>query len=452
MMRNRRTAVRRKSDTRIEPASAGHNSVQTDAAGRAVAQQRPLFRREVLEFQQYNRQWGRVVPLQPLSTRLMVWCVVVASACVIAFLFVGQYARKEVAVGYLKPASGSARVFAPEQGIISTVYVRQGQRVIEGEPLIAVTTSQIAGNGDDVNAAVLHTLEQQKSSLAARIENEVHLNASEQDRLTAQAKELDSELTTYTAQLAIQRTRISLLEGMVAMGAELRAKGLMSEIDQKHREDSLLEQRQAFITTSQQMMAQRSKLTQINFDIAQLPSALTAKVQPLRNDLLSTEQRIAETNGRRAYIVRAPIGGLVSLLQASVGQQADPRRMQLQIVPTDSPLQAELFIPASAIGFVEAGQDVRILYDAFPYQRFGTYRGRIVEVSQTVLMDGDLVAPVKVNQPVYTATVALDRPNVDVRGRKVPLQPDMSLRADIILERRSIMDWIVGPLRHIGLQ
>ena len=84
-----------------------------------------------------------------------------------------------------------ARVFAPEQGIISTVYVRQGQRVIEGEPLIAVTTSQIAGNGDDVNAAVLHTLEQQKSSLAARIENEVHLNASEQDRLTAQAKELD---------------------------------------------------------------------------------------------------------------------------------------------------------------------------------------------------------------------------------------------------------------------
>jgi membrane fusion protein len=67
-------------------------------------------------------------------------------------------------------------------------------------------------------------------------------------------------------------------------------------------------------------------------------------------------------------------------------------------------------------------------------------------------MDGDLVAPVKVNQPVYAATVALDRPNVDVRGRKVPLQPDMSLHADIILERRSIMDWIVGPLRHIGLE
>ena len=114
-------------------------------------------------------------------------------------------------------------------------------------------------------------------------------------------------------------------------------------------------------------------------------------------------------NGRNAYIVRAPIGGRISLLQASVGQVADPRRLQMQIVPSDSPLQAELFIPARAIGFVEVGQDVRLLFDAFPYQRFGTYHGRITKVSQTVLLASDVASPIELKEPAYTATVALDR-------------------------------------------
>jgi membrane fusion protein len=140
------------------------------------------------------------------------------------------------------------------------------------------------------------------------------------------------------------------------------------------------------------------------------------------------------------------------LLQASPGQAADPKRLQLQIVPTNSPLQAELFIPVRAIGFVEVGQDVRILFDAFPYQRFGTYHGRIVKVSQTVLLDSDVVGPIKLKEPAYTATVALDRPDITAHGKKIPLQPDMSLSADIILEKRTLANWILSPLRHMGFE
>src|SRR5689334_23913981 len=88
-----------------------------------------LFRQEVLEFQQLNRQWGRVVPLQPMSTRVMSWFTFAVSAAVIVFLFVAQYARKEVAQGYLAPAGGSARVFANQVGTISAVHVHQGDDV-----------------------------------------------------------------------------------------------------------------------------------------------------------------------------------------------------------------------------------------------------------------------------------------------------------------------------------
>ena len=114
-------------------------------------------------------------------------------------------------------------------------------------------------------------------------------------------------------------------------------------------------------------------------------------------------------------------------------------------------LQAELFLPARAIGFVEPGQAVRILYDAFPYQHFGTYRGRIVKVSQTILTSSDAAGPIKLNEPAYRVTAALERPDIDAYGKRVALQPDMLLKADIILEKRSLMSWLTNPLRGVRM-
>jgi membrane fusion protein len=226
----------------------------------------------------------------------------------------------------------------------------------------------------------------------------------------------------------------------------------VSEVEQRRREDALLEQRLNLNTLHQQLAARHNQLTETRYTLEQLPTAMAEKVQLLQNELSTTEQRIAEVNGRRAYIIRAPIAGRVSSLQASVGQVADPQRLQLQIVPGDSALLAELFIPTRAIGFVEIGQEVRILYDAFPYQHYGTYRGRIVRVSHTILTSSDVSGPVSLQEPAYKATVVLDRPDIDAHGKQILLQPDMLLRADIILERRKLIDWILNPLLSARFQ
>lgn len=429
------------------------NEALSAAGARAtnMPARRPLFRQEVLEFQQHSRQWGRVVPLQPLSTRVMAWCVCLAAAAVIAFLFFAQYARKESASGYLAPVSGTARIFASQPGTISSVYVEQGENVEKGQPLLAVATSQFANNGEDVNTAILSTLAQQKQALTRAVADEVNRTGSERQRLTAQIQEHEGVLEQLDSQMSVQRARIAIQAKNVEAGAQLSVKGLVSEVDQRHREEALLEQRQALISLDQQVTTRRGQLSEVRFNLEQLPFVQANKIQSLRNELSATDQRIAEVNGRSAYIVRAPIGGRISLLQASVGQQADPRRLQLQIMPSNSPLQAELFIPVRAIGFVEVGQDVRVLFDAFPYQRFGTFHGRITRVSQTVLLASDVEAPITLKEPAYTATVALDRSDVVAAGKKIPLQPDMSLRADIILERRTLIDWIFAPLRHVRL-
>src|SRR5260221_8745457 len=257
-------------------------SPERNEAGTSVPSRRLLFRQEVIEFQQNHRQWGRVVPLQPLSTRLMVWCVVATAAGVIAFLFFAQYARRENVAGYLAPVSGTAKVFAAQPGTISTVYVEQGEIVEKGQPLLAIANSQTAMSGDDVNATILNTLDQQKQALTLNIAEEAHRTAFERQRLTAQIQEHETVLAQLDAQMVVQRARIVLLERNVEAGAQLRGKGLVTEVDQRHREESLLDQRQSMIALNQQVTARKGQLAEVRFNLEQLPFAQEDRIQLLR--------------------------------------------------------------------------------------------------------------------------------------------------------------------------
>ena len=197
------------------------------------------------------------------------------------------------------------------------------------------------------------------------------------------------------------------------------------------------------------MAARRNQLTDTEYTLSQLPIVIAEKIQLLRNELSTVEQRIAEINGRRAFVIRAPVAGRVSALQASSGKVAELNQLQLEIIPS-STLKAELLVPSRAIGFVRAGQPVSIRYEAFPYQNFGRYEGTIIEISQNILTDSDVSsAPIKMQEPVYRVTVALDRQDISAYGKRLPLQAGMLLTADVILDRRSLMRWVLDPLLSV---
>jgi membrane fusion protein len=139
----------------------------------------------------------------------------------------------------------------------------------------------------------------------------------------------------------------------------------------------------------------------------------------------------------------------VTALQAEAGQPVEPTHPVLTIIPVGATLEAELLVPSRAIGFVHPGQRVRLAYEAFPLERFGVYWGTITGVSEVVLRPDDLAGPVHPAEPSYRARVRLDRGDVDAAGQVVPLQPDMEVSADILLERRSILAWIMRPLLDV---
>jgi membrane fusion protein len=405
-----------------------------------------LFRQEAIDFVHQRQSWGEVVSLQPLSSTVLSWALAGFIVIILCFVSIAQYARKETVTGYLTPTSGTAKIFVPQQGFIKELHVNEGQKVAEGDPLLTVVTSQITANGDDVNATVLTVLTQQRDVIERQIAAEERRTASEHDRLASTIKGIEGEIAQLEDQRNIQNERLKLSESFVATAATLAARGALPAVELKRREQAALEQQQSLAGLDQQITARRTQLTDAHHALEQLPILAAERTRVLRGDLSSIEQRVAEVNGRRAYIIKAPTSGRVSTLQATVGQIADPRHMQLEIIPLESTLQAQLFFPTRAFGFVRPGQQVRILYDAFPYQKFGTYRGSVAKVSRTILTGNENTGPISLKEPAYRVTVALERPDIDAYGLQMPLQPGMLLKADVILEQRSLMHWLLDPV------
>jgi membrane fusion protein len=103
-------------------------------------------------------------------------------------------------------------------------------------------------------------------------------------------------------------------------------------------------------------------------------------------------------------------------------------------------------VPTRAVGFVKPGQEVVLRYEAFPHERFGQYRGVVTSIGRDVWTQGDRVGPLSAKEPVYRVDVKLDRQAVSALGQEYALRPGMLVNADLLLERRTLLEWIFEPV------
>ena len=145
------------------------------------------------------------------------------------------------------------------------------------------------------------------------------------------------------------------------------------------------------------------------------------------------------------------MAGRVAALPLDRGQTAQPGAVVAVLTAGDSPLEAELYAPSRAAGFVREGQEVRLMYQAFPHQKFGVGEGRVISVSRTVLAPSEVSIPgLQVQEPVFRVRVKLDKSSVAAYGETMPLQPGMLLTADVVIDRRSLLEWLLDPLYAAG--
>jgi membrane fusion protein len=203
--------------------------------------------------------------------------------------------------------------------------------------------------------------------------------------------------------------------------------------------------------TGQSLQLQQ-QMAELQGQLEQLPSISSSKRNNTEQQLADVMQSMAQNASQLAVLLRAPTEGTVANVLVHPGQAVTVQQPLLTVLPASSTLLAELWVPTKAMGFIAPGQRVVMRYHAYPYQKFGQHYGRVRSVSRSAVTAGEVsrLLGQTVSNSCYRVQVALDSENVTAYGRSETLLPGMTLDADVLLDRRRLIEWIVEPLYGFG--
>lgn len=407
-----------------------------------------LFRREVAEHRKARLQ-GEVVLSQPLSTRLMVCVLFAAIAIAGVWVAFGTYARIETVPGILITDIPSAKVVATQPGIVTELHAMEGQLVKAGDRLAVINLDRRAAAGETVASRGLDALEARQRLAQSQVGLSSRRTAVERERLASAISAAEEQAASFREQIMLQEQVVASNQSLYDQIARVVEQGFVSKVEFERRHQTLINSQQQLAGLRQQLSARMADAAQARAQIASVSVESAQGVSEIRSNLQAIAQQQAQLEGEQGYIVSAPIAGRVTALQTAAGRTTNPNVPLMVIVPDKSQLKAELYAPTRAIGFVKPGQETRLLYDAFPYQRFGSFGGKVQSVSRIVIDPRESEVPLKLEEAVYRVTVALNGQAVTAYGEKVPLQPGMTLQANIVLERQSFLAWLLQPLNAV---
>ncbi|WP_299982010.1 HlyD family efflux transporter periplasmic adaptor subunit [uncultured Pseudoteredinibacter sp.] len=409
-----------------------------------------LFRQEAIEHQR-TRLWGEVLIVQPRSFKWLVGIFFISLCVLVLFASLQNYKRKESVSGYLLPQSGMLKVNSDRGGVISQILVRNGTSVNQGDALIKVTQHRSDDDGSN------NSLQTQSSLNKELIASQSFL-ASIDDRrlediknLKQQLKGKRRELDTFNSELALLEEQLKLVKRQRLGAEQLKSKGFVSQANVDTLLGRELEIRQQYLSMKRGLDNAQLQIANIENQIdIKIPNAFAEEKLNLERRVESLKRELASSKISSAYTITAPASGVVGNFTSHVGSNVQIGRQLLTLMPKDSELIARLLVPSRAAGLIQHGQAVRIQYDAFPYQRFGVFDGQVMEISQSVLTPNEMPVPVNIQEAFYLVDIKLGSQTVTSQGKDIYLKPGMQLKADIILEERSLLEWLFEPILTIS--
>ena len=401
-----------------------------------------MFRKEILSGKR-DQLSGSVFIVVPISWQAIGYLLLSSLAAALVFLSLASYSRVETALGTVTPDKGVSSILPTRTGTVIELAVTEGQRVGAGDLLAQIRTEEDSDRGLSSAEQIEQAIARQDASLASQIDAANAAASAQQSQLAAQQAGLRSEIGQIQSQITIQQNLIETAQADLDRAAEVAERGFVSGRDLQIREDTLLARQLGLSQLNQSLSAKRAALAESQRSAVQIAAQARAAGASLAASRAQVGQQAASTAGSRSYAIRAPIAGTVTALTARIGQPANAQTPLMTIVPAGAELQAELAVPSSAIGFVNAGQEVSLAIDAFPYQRFGTVKGKVLTVAESALSqqgaNGAVIA-------VYPVRVKLDTEAVTAFGRSEPLVSGMTLSARIVTEKQSLLEWLFEPL------
>ncbi len=416
-----------------------------------MAEDRPLFRRES-ENARSTAWLGRVVLIRPVSFTFITVCALAFSLALVVFFVCGEYTRKARVNGVLAPIEGVSKILAQQSGIVEAVHMREGDRVAKDAVLAIVGDGRVGRAREDVGAALASRAAQRQHALATQREFAVTAMQAEQAALAKRRSGYERELEQVDTEMASQAKRIAIAASGVDRANRLEGIGFVSPAALDRERDNALDHESRLGQLRRARLTLARELGTLEFDMETARSRARAQLAGIDQQRASLDQERIERDLQYHAAIVAPSSGVVATVLIQPGQMVTPGTPLATIIPANATLEGHLYSPSRSIGFVHAGQEVLVRYLAYPHQKFGMYRAIVSSVSRNPMAPGELgfTPPDGSRESVYRIKVALEGQSIRAYGQLEPLQPGMQVEADILLDRRRLIEWIFEPLLSLA--
>jgi membrane fusion protein len=403
---------------------------------------RSLFRQEAIDAQR-EKYLGETTLARPVAYWVYTLLAASVALLLLGVAIWGEYTRRERVEGYLALDVGAARVLIPDAGRVSDLLIKEGDEVQAGAPIARITYDRSTAETSTTELA-------SRKLLLEREQRQVkELGEQQAAQVRKRVQDLEGELAQADREIKLQETRVKSAREQATRFQQLAQEKFVSDLVAKQKVDEVTEQEIKLQALRRTRLQVDRDLSTARMEEPSVQLRSRGQVDQVSRQLSEIQESLASAEARRETVIKAPVSGTVTNIAVAKGQSVAADTPLAMVLPKGSGLHVELLVPSRAIGFITKGQPVVLRYEAFPHERFGQYQGTVAEIGRNVWSPGDRIGPLAVKEPVYRVDVKLERQSVAALGNEIPLRPGMLVNADILLERRTLLEWLFEPVLQL---
>lgn len=396
--------------------------------------------------------------------------IAIAALGILALLIWGSLARVDEitrGTGKVIPSSQAQLVQAAEPSVISEILVRSGERVERGQLLVrlddtmadselgrlktendrlAARANRLAGEasgssmGCGEGTLCFDEQRLQRARRATAQSRQAALSAAVEQR-RRDLREAEATITSLEQSERLAREQVTMLE-------PLARQGIVPQTDLISAQRELVDVRGRLSAARQASGRASAAISEAQADLAAARNDFRQQALDERSEVQTrmavNQETIRGAEARRdRNELRAPASGIVNDVQiTTVGGFVNAGEKIMQVVPIGDRLLVEGRINPRDIGFVKVGDKANVKITAFDFATYGGLHGVVREISADSIYDEvERVA-------YYRVVVETDSSFVEKAGAKFPIVPGMITEVEIITGRRSILTYLLKPIRR----
>jgi hemolysin D len=413
-------------------------------------------------------------PPSPLP-RFVLLLVIALLGVLIAWALYGHLDIIAVAEGKLIPQSYLKIVQPSESGIVKDILVREGQKVEAGQVLMRMDTTLSQADGKTLQSELkqrelqLRRVDAEFAGKALKqaandpvelfvpvlAQYQAHIAAYDdtiQQEQAVLAKARDDLDAAYATQQKLAQTLPHFKEQEEAY-LKLVKDGVVSRLMASEKTRDRVDKEQDLAAQTHTVAGLKAAVSQSEKRLAQITSTYRKELQNERVEALSAKQKLEQEwkkqQHRHTFLeLKAPQAGIAKdLATHTPGTVVSPGTILMTLVPRDEALAAEVWVDNKDVGFVHAGQEVKVKLSAFPFQKYGMVEGKVLQVSADSSERSNSEQRQATAPLAYRALVELHEQTLQSDNHRYSLAPGMQVAAEIRLGERTVMEYLLSPVQ-----